>query len=213
MKKNTKTKIDEKKINSDILLRSSSHIFSYKLLSIFIVGLILTLLSFIIDDSVFRTLTTLRVSSLIFFFSLITMIGNIEWFVVIVFFILAVFIFKKKKFYSFIAAIILSGLLSYALKMIILRPRPFEYFGIPSIIHAILSSFPSGHAMLIFTLLPFMLKNFPKYKMWFWTIAILVAFSRLYLGVHYLSDVIAGAFIGYMIGITFIMLGEKYGWK
>jgi len=58
-----------------------------------------------------------------------------------------------------------------------------------------------------------MLKNFPKYKIWFWTVALLVAFSRLYLEVHYLSDVIAGAFIGYIIGVIFIMLGEKYGWK
>jgi undecaprenyl-diphosphatase len=45
----------------------------------------------------------------------------------------------------------------------------------------------------------------------FWLgFAILVAFSRVYFGVHYLSDVIAGAFIGYLIGYLAMNLEEKY---
>ena len=47
--------------------------------------------------------------------------------------------------------------------------------------------------------------------MWFWIIlAIVIAISRLYLGVHYMSDVIAGAVIGYAIGASIIYIKEKY---
>jgi undecaprenyl-diphosphatase len=56
-------------------------------------------------------------------------------------------------------------------------------------------------------------KNFPKIKWIFWVVAILVGLSRIYLEVHYLSDVLAGAIIGYSIGLLFLKLEEKYAWK
>jgi len=41
-------------------------------------------------------------------------------------------------------------------------------------------------------------------------IALIVSISRLYLGAHYLSDVIAGALIGYGIGVLVIWVYNKY---
>jgi undecaprenyl-diphosphatase len=76
-----------------------------------------------------------------------------------------------------------------------------------------MSSFPSGHTMMFFSIIPIMSKNFPKTKILFWTLAVLIGLSRIYLGVHYFSDVIAGALIGYGIGWICIKMGEKYAWK
>jgi len=103
--------------------------------------------------------------------------------------------------------------LEVALKAIIQRPRPFEVMSINNTVTTNMSSFPSGHAMIFFSIIPIMSKNFPKIKTVLWIVAILVGMSRIYLGVHYFSDVVAGAIFGYAIGWTFMKLGEKYEWK
>lgn len=58
-------------------------------------------------------------------------------------------------------------------------------------------SFPSGHATSSIGCGIAMLKNLPKkYGISGITIGVLIAISRVYLGVHYTSDVIAGAMVG-----------------
>ena len=70
-------------------------------------------------------------------------------------------------------------------------------------------SFPSFQAMLVFCALPILSKEFPKIK-WFWIVfACLVAFSRVYFGLHFLSDVIIGGILGYLIGMLVIKLENK----
>jgi len=62
--------------------------------------------------------------------------------------------------------------------------------------------------MLAFCALPILSKEFPKLKYAWIAFAGLVAFSRVYFGVHFLSDVIAGSLIGFLVG-TIIVRGEK----
>jgi len=74
-------------------------------------------------------------------------------------------------------------------------------------------SFPSLHAALCFTVLPTLDIEFPKHK-WAWiSLAALVGLSRIYLQVHYLSDVLAGCAIGYAIGVWIFHLNKKYYYK
>lgn len=64
-------------------------------------------------------------------------------------------------------------------------------------------SFPSNHALNNFAAAVFLLRLFPAYKWTFLTVATLVALSRIYLGVHYPSDVVGGALIGAAFGYLF----------
>ncbi len=64
-------------------------------------------------------------------------------------------------------------------------------------------SFPSSHAVNNFAAAMYFTKLFPKYKWPLFIAAFLLAFSRPYVGVHYPSDIIAGAFIG--IGIGYVL--------
>lgn len=115
----------------------------------------------------------------------------------------------------------LSFLTSFILKVVIQRPRPFQQ-GLIEISSFLVKnsyslwdfSFPSNHAMLAFCILPFISKEFPKLK-YVWTLfACLIAFSRVYFGFHFLSDVIAGAAIGYLIGALVIKSEkENHFWK
>ncbi|MEM2933070.1 MAG: phosphatase PAP2 family protein [Candidatus Pacearchaeota archaeon] len=104
---------------------------------------------------------------------------------------------KKKNILLFWIAIVLTSLITYFLKIIVSRERPISFYQEP---YNKFSSFPSGHATAVFTALPFM-KKF-KFLGKFWLVfSLLVAFSRIYLGFHYLSDVVAGGLIGYTIGL------------
>jgi len=101
----------------------------------------------------------------------------------------------------------LTLVLSYVIKFIVARERPegaMQIFGLPDF------SFPSSHAAISFSVVPILDLEYPMFK-WFWILfAAFVAISRLYLKVHFLSDIIAGALIGYFVGKTIIYIKKKY---
>lgn len=68
-------------------------------------------------------------------------------------------------------------------------------------------SFPSGHALSSFAVAEVLSMDFSHYKFIFMGIAFLIAFSRLYLNVHYPTDVIAGMIIGILCSkLIFVIL-------
>jgi undecaprenyl-diphosphatase len=70
-------------------------------------------------------------------------------------------------------------------------------------------SFPSNHALNNFAAAIFLMRLFPNYKWIFLIVATLVSLSRIYLGVHYPSDVIGGALIGAAFGYVFSIFALK----
>ena len=87
------------------------------------------------------------------------------------------------------------------------RPRPFRHHGNVQPLMPALDefSFPSGHTLhaVGFTLV--IAGNFPALAVFYGGFTVLVAMSRLVLGLHYPSDVLAGAAIGSLLaGLTFL---------
>ncbi|KAB2908019.1 MAG: phosphatase PAP2 family protein [Ignavibacteriales bacterium] len=94
------------------------------------------------------------------------------------------------------------------LKEWVARPRPFDFLTdvyLPAG-KAGAYSFPSNHALNNFAVAVFFSILYPKFKWILYTVAALIALSRLYVGVHYPSDVLAGALIGSAIGYGFARL-------
>ncbi len=132
-------------------------------------------------------------------------------------FLTLLFIFENKKRKNLIPLWITlasSALISFLLKIIIQRERPYQLGLISTLIaktsHTIWNfSFPSFTTLLAFSAIPIISKEYPKLKYFWIGFAILIAISRIYLGVHFLSDVLAGAAIGYLIGYLIIRKEDK----
>ena len=99
-------------------------------------------------------------------------------------------------------------LTSTFLKPLTGRARPcFELENVRLIIDQVRSlSFPSSHAANISVTAVIFSHFFPKAKIYLIILAVSVSFSRIYVGVHYPSDVIAGAGIGVIAGILIIKI-------
>lgn len=127
-----------------------------------------------------------------------------------------VYIAIKKRNYlkPYIAAIASSGIITVLLKIISNRARPFIALGIeklPDISYYFASwnqSFPSWHTVSLFLLVPFIDK---KYRIIWFIIAAAIGLSRMYSNVHYLSDVLFGALLGYSISkLCIVHLKKKH---
>ena len=107
------------------------------------------------------------------------------------------------QFLMLVTVLLLVAAVTQGLKALIVRDRPFTtYPYIEKLSSGGDSSFPSGHTLEAFAMAAAMSLLFPRKKIilpvYGW--AILVAYSRMALGVHYPSDVLAGILIGTMIG-------------
>lgn len=109
-------------------------------------------------------------------------------------------------------SLVFSALLTYTIKYAVMRQRP-EAIGIAAVIAATGYSFPSAHSATAFSALPVMDRVFKKTNYAWIAIAVLIAFSRLYLGVHYLSDVIFGGMLGFCSGWLFLELKNRKWFK
>ena len=173
-----------------------------------------------LDESVLGFIEQMRTPFLTVFFKFVTYLG--EWAVVlpIALIVSTILILKRRRKQDAILAFISLGGLSVAflLKNIVHRARPLG-----GLLNETSFSFPSAHAVIsvvfygfiIYLLLP-KIKNrkIKALKIFIASLLVmLVGFSRLYLGVHYLSDVLAGYVIGaiwLLIGVYLVAKSKKY---
>lgn len=153
-----------------------------------------------VDDAWRSLMIDLRVSPLVWVAKVLAFVGSpwINWPLRVA--ALALLAVKRRwvQLTAFALAIVTSELLIGPVKALYERPRPPA-----SVVATHGFSFPSGHAVagavtavgLVLVLLP------PGPRRWAWEVraaiyASLMALSRTYLGVHWLSDVLAGGLLG-----------------
>lgn len=145
--------------------------------------------------------------------SFITNFG--DWYIPILI-IVCIFLIIKNKWYFYIlsSSYLLSGIVVFITKILVARPRPLEaLIKIPSSY-----SFPSGHTLtsLIFYMTLFYLMTEKSNKLiritfglLFCFLIVVVAFSRVCLGVHFFSDVVGGFILGMPCLLCCINIIEK----
>jgi membrane-associated phospholipid phosphatase len=153
-----------------------------------------------IDQTAATTMHQLRTPALNRFFMIITALGSIEAIALVSLVGAVVFgTWWRWLFGTWVIAAGGSVVLILLLKVLFARPRP--YFEQPLLLETYYS-FPSGHAMEAVVLYG-MLAYFAVLALRTWRaraavvfgtslLVLLIGFSRMYLGVHYLSDVVAG---------------------
>ena len=158
------------------------------------------------DESIFNAIRPIINSGLTSFMLFITFLGKHDLLIPLNFALIGFFIYRKEKWFATrIAALSLSSLLlMFVLKFYFQRARP----DLPVIGDVSGYSFPSGHALMsvvFYGLFIHMIWHEVKLK-WLRIILIillgmlilLIGFSRVYLRVHYASDVIAGIAVGFI---------------
>ena len=135
-------------------------------------------------------------------FVFITKLGD-AGFIWIVLTIICLITDKYRKLGSCLAvALVLCLVLgNEVLKEMFARQRPFQISELPLLITAPGGySFPSGHTMSSFAAATSISLTHKKWGKWAYILAGLIAFSRMYLYVHFLTDVLAGVVFGILFG-------------
>ena len=167
-----------------------------------------------IDNAIYETIIKIMNSNITAIMIFISFLGSAITLITLA--LASIFLVKDKKYSKLIMLnLALSFILNRILKLIIARPRP------PRLRLVIENgySFPSGHSMVSFAFYGFLIylinKNLKNKKIKYPLIILLgllillIGISRIYLGVHYVTDVLGGYIIGLIYLIVFIKVLKK----
>lgn len=191
---------------------------------LFIIIICLVITGFILEDVYEKeilefdklafSLFKIRTPLLTKIFLIITNLGSP--YVLIVLTLLSFLLKNKKLSFIITGNLGLITIINQALKFIVKRPRPSDLFLIVETGY----SFPSGHSMVSLSfyglLIYFIYKYFKNKKLKIFLITflsliiILIGISRVYLGVHFVSDVISGFLLSLSYLIIFIKVINKF---
>ena len=191
------------------------------LLSILIISFILLLVlvelekTINIDTKFYNFIMKIKSDELTNIVKIITNLG--DTFIIITGIIICFLLFRKKVYPILITSNILGVvLINQTLKHLIMRPRP-------DFLHLVEEtgfSFPSGHSMAAFGFYGYFIylinisKLNKKIKVILTSILsiiiLLIGLSRVYLGIHYISDVVAGFIMSFIYLLLFITITKKY---
>ncbi len=152
-----------------------------------------------------------------YFFNGVTFLG--EWLLWVPLFAYALF-YNRDFFIAVLVALVVCTLITHLFKQVIYvgQPRPLRLLeGLARAVPIIkdnryVNSFPSGHTCTAFTtslLLAFIIRrNWAPYV--FTLIAFLVGYSRVYLAQHFVTDVLAGIFVGIVSSYLALLAYERF---
>ncbi len=166
------------------------------------------------DQQITDYIISYRTPKLTNYFIFVTHVGDIYGYltVLIVSIVLSMLVFKHWKYVvQIITVLLLSSVSNLILKRFIDRARP----GIEHLVSVETLSYPSGHAMSAMAFYGFVIYLFYRFKMniflktgimlLLFLLIVSIGISRIYLGVHFPSD-IAGGFIAGFIWVIFCIL-------
>ncbi|MGI6359808.1 MAG: phosphatase PAP2 family protein [Acholeplasmatales bacterium] len=141
------------------------------------------------------------------FFRIITEAGDTIFFIVVG--AIMYWVFDKKFAFKLMISFLFSALINGIIKNFTKKPRPYEEGAEAILQRTGGSSMPSGHSQGIGGLGSMMIYKYKEVK-WLRYVSIalmiLVPFSRMYLGQHYLEDVIVGLALGIFLGLLGLYL-------
>jgi len=157
-------------------------------------------------------------SFLNYFFKYWTHTG--DWFFIVVVVLLVIYVRFRQGMILGLGMIVQAGIV-LLLKYLLFdnTPRPKTYFEGERVLDLIegvkiqdFNSFPSGHSVASFTLALFvaLFIGSRKYSFLLFIGALLTGLSRIYLGHHFLIDVLVGSLIGTLVALITYFLFEKY---
>ena len=144
------------------------------------------------------------------FFEVVTVLGESTWSLAAAAFagLTAHFFWRREDWTRWslfvFSAVAASGIITDLIKWLAGRWRPkahftdqfygFDFFGVGYE----QTSFPSGHATTIWALCLALAVIYPRLRFLWYALAIIVSMSRVIIGAHYLSDIVAGIFVAVM---------------
>jgi undecaprenyl-diphosphatase len=168
------------------------------------------------DLQIVEFIQSFRTGVLDLFFSLVTELGDETIFIVIV----GLFYWTVSKTYGYRYAMLFltSVVFNESLKGLFQRPRPFTLDAVESVVPETSGySIPSGHAQNATMHALLLNERFGSVRKFvrpvLTTLVVLISFSRIYLGQHYLSDVIAGVAVAAAIYFGLQYLSKKVAWQ
>lgn len=174
---------------------------------------------FLLDISIWEKINNIRNSALTDIFTKITHLGDKIFLVIIVTLTSLILIVKKRykeSIFLISSSIIGAYILNRLIKYLFTRPRPFTLDLVKPLVSINGYSYPSGHAMgsiIVYIILVYILfnKKIKKLGIIFAIIlATAISCTRVYLGVHYPSDIFAGFFLGLSFDIMAILIYRRF---
>lgn len=162
---------------------------------------------YFVDMSIFDFISSFRCDVLTYFFKFITFFASVKYIIFVCILSFIIYYYKKNKLaLSLLITIVLSTIVNLGVKFIVGRDRPLMLYWL---VEESNYSFPSGHsmtAMVVYgyvAMLLFKSKISRRYKVllgvFLGFLILLIGVSRIYLGVHYFSDVIGGYLYGLIV--------------
>ncbi|MBA4336562.1 hypothetical protein C0416_02185 [bacterium] len=175
-----------------------------------IIGYLLIVIAFFVDEYFGELVGAIRFKELTAVMHFVTDFGVILLFAFIG---TAALVEKKYRFVLFMVMSVLIALeVSFLLKMVFQVPRPYVLGYDQPLLLASGYAFPSMHTAVLCSLIPFQKYLFGKKTLPFIYLFFgAIVFSRMYLGVHSLSDIMAGMTVGLVSTYAILAFEKKYG--
>ena len=144
----------------------------------------------------------------------VTQVGD-PWVVTVLSVVVALVLLLRRRLTDAVLVLVIrlaAALLSSGMKALIDRPRPAD---VPALTHVMTASYPSGHALgsaALWATVAWLVSRTRATsagRVVAFTVPLLVGASRVLLGVHFPSDVLAGLFLGWLVAAAVAWLADR----